>query len=74
MARLCEFLQQFLQLLVGVSNLLVQVTRAALLLDGGESVRPEVLVAVHERDGSHQRAQDDLLVVGEVELEKEKRS
>lgn len=53
-----------------VAQLLVQLVGAAVLSDCGEWIGSEVLVDVEKSNGLHQRAEDDLLVVGEVELRK----
>lgn len=56
---------------MSVAQLLVQLVGDSVLGDGGEWICSEVLVDVEQGDGLHQRAEDDLLVVGEVELKKE---
>jgi hypothetical protein len=54
---------------VCVAQFLVELVGAAVLGDAGEGIGAEVLVDVEEGHGLHQWAEDDLLVVGEVELE-----
>lgn len=53
---------------MSIAKLLVEFVGAAMFGDAGERVGAEVLVDVEESDGLHQRTQDDLLVVGEVQL------
>lgn len=55
---------------MSVAQLLVQLVGDSVLGDCGEWICSEILVDVEERDGLHQRAEDDLLVIREVELEK----
>lgn len=53
---------------MSVAQLLVQLVSDSVLSDRGEWICSEVFVDVKESHGLHQRAEDDLLVVGEVEL------
>jgi hypothetical protein len=57
---------------VGVTQLLVEFVCASVACDGFEGICAEVLVDVQQGDCLHQRAEDDLLVIREVELKEGK--
>jgi hypothetical protein len=56
---------------VSITQLLVELVGAAFLGDGFEWIRAEVFVDIQQSDCLHQGAQDNLLVIGEVELKYE---
>lgn len=55
---------------MGVAQFLVQLVCAAVLGDRCERISSEVLVDIEQRDRLHQWTQNNLLVVGEVELKR----
>lgn len=63
-----QLFDQLLQFLMRITQLLVQIVAHATGGQRGKAVRTEMPVGIDVRDGAHLRAQDDLHVVGEIEL------
>lgn len=53
---------------MSIAKFLIQFVGATVLSDDGERICAEVLIDVEECYGLHERTQDDLLMVGKVEL------
>lgn len=63
-----DFFNKFYEFLMSIAKFLVQLIGTAVLSDDSEWICAEVLVDIEKCDGLHERTQDDLLVVREVEL------